>query len=175
MKKQDILGSRVSTVFLSLGSNLGNRCLNIEKAKFLLATNKITITKCSNYYETNSWPNNNFPKFLNIILKIKTKLDPFSLLMIIKDIEKKLGRKNKPKNYPRKCDIDIIDYDSRCFSLNFNNTKLRIPHPRLHNRNFVLVPLFEISKNWKHPKFKLNISKLITNISAADLRNIKLI
>ena len=78
-----------------------------------------------------------------------------------------MGRKKKPKNSPRKCDIDIIDYKSKKI-----NAELILPHPRMHKRNFVLFPLFEINKDWKHPILKLNIKQLIYTLSNSDIRTI---
>jgi len=170
VKKQDISENRVKIVYLSLGSNLGNKVINLEKAKFLL-NKKVKIIKTSSFYETLSWPNSNFPKFLNIVIKIKTNLKPLLLLNLIKSIEKELGRKKTLKNYPRECDIDIIDYNGKIIS--YKN--LQIPHPNLHERNFVLIPLFEISKGWVHPVFKVNIANLINKLDIIKLRGIKLI
>ena len=101
MKKQDTLENQVKIVYLAIGSNLGSKVINIEKAKLLLLTNNIEIIKCSNYYETYSWPNKNFPKYLNIIVKAKTKLKLQNLFTLVKSIEKKIGRNKAPKNYPR--------------------------------------------------------------------------
>ena len=80
VKKQDILENQAKVVFLAIGSNLGLRKKNIEKAKFYLAQNKLQFLSVSNYYETPSWPDANNPKFLNIVLKIKCKLNPLDLL-----------------------------------------------------------------------------------------------
>ena len=171
MKKQDILENQVNTVYLSLGSNLGNRRINLEKAKFLLSKGNVKILKSSRFYESKSWPNIKFPKFLNIVIKVQTNLSPYDLFNLIKNIEKKIGRKKTFKNYPRVCDIDIIDFDGKIV----DKSDLQIPHPRLHQRNFVLIPLFEISKKWFHPVFKANISKLIGKLSIIDLMGIKLI
>ena len=93
----------------------------------------------------------------------------------IKLIEKILGRKKAIKNSPRTCDIDILDFDQKMFDKTVDNSQLIVPHPRLHNRNFVLIPLFDIDKNWKHPKLKLNITKLLSKIGSNNLRSIKLI
>ena len=175
MKKPDILENRAKVVLLGIGSNLGNRYFNIEKAKYLLNSNEINLIKCSNYYESHSWPDNRFPKYLNIIVMIKTTLSPLSLFNKIKLIEKALGRKKKPKNHPRKCDIDIIDYDQKVLSINSAYGKIQIPHSRLHSRNFVLIPLFELSKKWNHPKLNEKITKLLSKIATNDLRTIKLI
>ena len=175
MKKLDILENQVKYAYLAIGSNLGSRELNIQKAKILLENYKIKIIKCSSFYETKSWPDKIFPKYLNIVVKIATKINLFNLFKIIKLIEKKLGRKKNLKNYPRICDIDIIDYDKKCHNTHINKNTIEVPHPRMKGRNFVLVPLFEISSNWIHPKTKENISKLLSKISLEDLSSIKLI
>ena len=82
-----------------------------------------------------------------------------------------MGRKKSKKNSPRLCDIDIIDYNSKI--LNLNDKNLILPHPRMSDRNFVLLPLFSINKHWKHPKSKENITKLINALPIKDLRSIK--
>ena len=172
MIKQDTLENLVNIAFLSIGSNLGNKKRNIEKVKFFLENYSIKIIKSSNIYETYSWPNKNHPKFYNIVIKIITKLKPKNLFFIIKDIEKKLGRKEGLINSPRICDIDILDYNSQVYKLSANNNKIIIPHPRLHNRNFVLFPLFEIAPNWIHPKTNQSINSLIKNLSIEDKNSI---
>ena len=84
MKNQDILENQASIVFLALGSNLGDRILNLEKAKFNLILNDINILDTSSFYETPSWPNNKYPKFINSVVKIETKLNPLKLFILIK-------------------------------------------------------------------------------------------
>ena len=116
MKKQDILENQANTAYLSIGSNLGNRIVNIEKTKFLLNDLKINILQTSNFYKTKSWPNENFPYYLNIILYVNTKLNLINLYNRVKYIEKLLGRIKSKKNSPRICDIDIIDFNSLCCS-----------------------------------------------------------
>jgi 2-amino-4-hydroxy-6-hydroxymethyldihydropteridine diphosphokinase len=169
--KQDISENQVKTVYLAIGSNLGNKRFNIESAKIKLLNYSIKIIKSSNNYESESWPDKNDPKFINIVVKIKTNKSPLNLLKICKLIEKDLGRKNSKKNAPRKCDVDIIDYDQKI--INLENKKLILPHPSLHKRNFVLLPLFEVDQSWKHPKTKINIVKLINSLRIDDLRSIK--
>ena len=168
MIRQDIYENQANKVFLAIGSNLGNRFRNIELAKIMLSDNRIKILKSSSFYETLSWPNIKNPKFLNVVLEIETNLRPLSLLDLCKKIEKSLGRKKSKKNSPRVCDIDILDYGKR----NENNG-INLPHPRLHQRNFVLIPLFEISKKWTHPKFKDHIKTLILKLSKKDITSIK--
>ena len=175
MKKLDTSDVRANYVYLSIGSNLGNRLHYLEKSKYLLETQDIKIIKTSSYYETESWPNPSFPKFINAVLLIKTKLNQFELLKMIKSIEKKLGRKAAPQNNPRNCDIDILDFNRKIIKSNKDSVNLEIPHPRMHNRNFVLMPLFEICKNWSHPKLKKSIVKLLSSLKKNNLRSIKVI
>ena len=171
MIKQDSLENPAKTVYLAIGSNLGNRKNNIEIAKFKLQNYKINVLKCSSNYESESWPNSNDPKFINIIIKVQTNLSPLKLLKICNLIETQLGRKRSTKNSPRTCDIDIIDYDQKISNDKYND--LIFPHKAMTQRNFVLLPLFEINQSWKHPKTKINIKKLISSLAIRDLRSIK--
>ena len=168
MIKQDILENQVRSIYLGIGSNLGDKKKNIEKAKFELSENNIKILQSSNYYESISWPNPKNPKFLNIVIEIKTYLKPLELLDVCKKIEKHLGRKKSVRNSPRTCDIDILDYNNKSLS-----NDITLPHPRMHKRNFVLFPLFEVNKDWVHPVSKNHIKRLIFLLSNRDIRSIK--
>ena len=168
MIKQDTSENQVKSIYLGIGSNLGDKKKNIEKAKFELIKENIKIIKSSNYYESLSWPNPNNPKFLNIVLQIETNLTPLNLMKKCKEIEINLGRVKSIKNSPRICDIDIIDYNKV-----IENSNIILPHPRMHSRNFVLLPLFEINKDWKHPILKLHIKNLILSLPNRDIRSIK--
>ena len=169
-----MLEKRAKIVFLSIGSNLGSKTKNIELVKFKLEKNNIKIIKSSKNYETLSWPDKKKPKFVNIVLKIKTSLSPKDLMKKCLYIEKELGRLRNKKNEPRTCDIDIIDYDKRIIK-SAKSQNLAIPHPKMHKRNFVLLPLFEIAKTWIHPLKKVSIKDLINALDDEDLRTIKLI
>mgnify|MGYP003387378271 CR=1 FL=1 len=158
MKKQDILENQVKQSYLAIGSNLGNKITNIHIALSELKKNKIKIKKVSSHYLSKSWPNPLMPSFINIVIEIETILTPLELLKICNNIE-------------LTCDIDIIDYDKKI--LNINSNKLIIPHPEMTKRNFVLLPLFEINRSWKHPESKINIVNLINSLSIKDLRSIK--
>ena len=171
MKKLDTSENLANLAYLALGSNLGNKISNIEKAKLELEKYKIQILKSSSNYLSESWPDPSMPEYINIIVKIKTSLTPLKLLKICNLIELKLGRDRLKKNAPRTCDIDIIDYNKMI--LNENKQQLILPHPRMSKRNFVLLPLFEIEKSWKHPKSKINIVNLINSLPVKDLRSIK--
>ena len=168
MIKQDISENQVNSIYLGIGSNLGNKKDNIEKTKFYLNQNNINIQQSSSYYESLSWPNPKDPKFFNIVLEITTKLKPLELLKKCKEIETKLGRKKDIINSPRECDIDLIDYNKVCLE-----GKISLPHPRMHTRNFVLLPLFEINKDWIHPISKRHIKSLILSLSNRDITTIK--
>ena len=151
-------------IHLNIGSNLdskyGSRFDNISIAIDLLINSKIKIKKISNFYETPSYPNNNFPKFLNVGLLVDYNNSYLDLFKIIKKIEKKLGRIRTKKNDPRVIDIDIIDFRSEV-----KKTKeLILPHPRCHLRNFVLFPILQIDPNWSHPILKKNARFLINNL-----------
>ena len=168
MIKQDILENQANKVYLSIGSNLGNKRNNIELAKSNLFLNNIRIERSSSYYESLSWPEKNNPKFYNIVLKVSTNLLPLDLINICKSIEIKLGRRKNAKNAPRECDIDIIDFNSKKM-----NGHVILPHPRMHKRNFVLFPLFELDKTWKHPRTKRHIKSLILDLPNSDISSIK--
>ena len=168
MIKLDILENPANMIFIGIGSNLGNRKLNIEKAKYYLLKNKIKFIKFSRYYETPSWPDPKKPKFLNIVLKVSCNFNPMDLLKICKLIEIKLGRKKNIKNSPRTCDIDIIDFNGKISSETIN-----LPHKLMHKRNFVLFPLFEIEKHWLHPILNTDVKKLIFSLSNKEIRSIK--
>ena len=168
MIKPDTSENQVKIIYLGIGSNLGNRIGNIEKAKLSLFENNINFLSVSSYYETPSWPDPKNPKFINIVLKVRCTLDAKKLLSLCKNIELKLGRKKSPKNSPRECDIDIIDFNGLV-----QKDKIYLPHKMMHKRNFVLFPLFEIEKEWVHPIKKVNIKKLIFSLSNNDIRSIK--
>ena len=171
-----MLEDQVRSVFLGIGSNLGNRIHNIEKAKLLLQSNNILkIVKTSSYYKSLSWPNPKKPFFFNIVVECSTKISPFNLIKYIKKIESILGRKKTSKNSPRTCDIDILDFHQKSIKIVDKKYSIIIPHPRLHLRNFVLLPLFEIKKNWVHPVKNKKISVLLNNLSSSSLRSVKIL
>jgi len=152
-------------IHLNIGSNLiskhGSRFENISLSINLLINSKIKVKKISNFYETPSYPNQNFPKFLNVGIIIDYHNNYLELLNEIKKIENKLGRIKSIKNNPRIIDIDIIDFNNKIK----NTDKLILPHPKCHVRNFVLYPIMQIDPNWSHPIFKKNAQFLINKLS----------
>jgi len=131
------------TAFLSLGSNMGDRKANIEKALESLERDpRIQVVKTSSYYETAPMYDKDQPNFYNIAAMLKVGLDPFSLLGLIKGIEHDMGRKAGQKRYgPRPIDIDILYYGDRTIKSDI----LQVPHPLINERKFVLLPLSEIA------------------------------
>lgn len=155
-------------IYLSLGSNLGDRLANLNNAKSLLSS-KIIIHQTSSVYHTPPWGYNNQNAFLNIVLRASTSLPPFELLKFIKSSEVQLGRIPSFKYGPRRIDIDIIKYDT----LVINSDHLVIPHPQYHNRAFVLIPLLELDKNHNHPILKSSITELIQHTDTSDITSFK--
>ena len=152
-------------IHLNIGSNLnsifGSKSDNICIATNLLIGSKIKIVKISKFYETPSYPNQNLPKFLNVGILAKFNNDFLELLKRIQLVEKKLGRVIKKKNDPRTVDIDIIDFNGSIKK----TSRLILPHPKAHLRNFVLYPILEIDPKWSHPIFKKNVQLLINKLS----------
>jgi len=152
-------------IHINIGSNLnseyGTKFKNISIAINLLTNSKLKIKKISNFYETPSYPNKELPKFANIGLMGEFDFSHTKLLKEISLIEKKIGRVKSKKNDPRVCDIDIIDFNG----LVEKNKLLELPHPRSHNRNFVLYPIKEIDPKWIHPVFRKNVDILINELS----------
>lgn len=141
--------------YIGFGSNLGNRKKNIEKALGALEK-KCEIKMTSGLYETEPVGYANQNNFLNGVILIETNLSPEELLVFINKIEKKLKRTREIKNGPRTIDLDILFFDN----LVIKQKNLAIPHPRLHERLFVLAPFCEINPDFIHPVFKKSIKKL---------------
>lgn len=127
--------------FLSLGSNVGNRIENVSEALKLLKRDGIEITKKSSVYETSPWGVENQQDFMNMCVRVKTHLKPERLLLILKRIEKEMGRINKERYARRVIDIDILLSEE----IELKSKNLTIPHKWIKERAFVLVPLLEIN------------------------------
>ena len=135
------------TVLLALGSNLGPRVNHLQAARQALDA-RVTIGAASPIYETEPLYLPDQPAFLNMVLRGVTELSPEALLAFIKQIEHDLGRTASVRYGPRVIDIDIIDYDGQQLQC----PNLVIPHPRMHERAFVLRPLADIAPHWRHPR-----------------------
>jgi len=148
----------MNRIYLSLGSNLGNRRKNLEKAVELLEEKAGQIRSMSAFYETGPWGFSSDLFFYNQAVELLSALDPMQLLGVVHDIEKLCGRKRLPGCYkPRPADLDILFFNDSII----NTPDLVIPHPALHLRRFVLVPLSEIAPGWIHPVMKKSILQLL--------------
>lgn len=148
---------QTNIAYLSLGSNIGDKLNHIELAvqKLVLRTGEL-VTK-SSLYVTEAWGNTKQEEFLNQVVAINTSHTPNSLLKELLNIEIELGRIRNKRNDPRTIDIDILFYDDVIVS----TTELKVPHPRLHLRKFVLIPMSEIAPKLVHPVFKKTINELL--------------
>jgi 2-amino-4-hydroxy-6-hydroxymethyldihydropteridine diphosphokinase len=114
------------------------------------------ICRLSPVYVTEAWGNLNQPAYLNQALELETTKTPLQLIKLLQKTEKQLGRVNKSNNAARTIDIDILFYDR----IIFNSRQLRIPHPRLHLRNFTLLPMLDLNKSYTHPETGKSIEQL---------------
>lgn len=143
--------------YLGLGSNLGDKIENIKKACDLISSEIAQIIGFSSFYQTEPWGSTDQPEYINRVVRIFTDHEPLFLLKELHRIEDKLGRIRDEKWGPRIIDIDLLYYGKYVI----DRDDLIIPHPELTERNFVLVPLSEISPDYLHPVFKLTNKELL--------------
>ena len=149
----------MSTAYLGLGTNLGDRKENLRNAIDAIAE-KMTVCERSSLYETAAWGYIDQPDFLNQVIKVETSLTPLRLLNFLKKTEVELGRVANFRYGPRQIDVDILFYDE----IVKNTGRLQIPHPRLAERAFVLVPLNEIAPSFRHPALKKTVAELLAEL-----------
>lgn len=158
------------TVYLSLGSNLGDRAAHIERALERLAEENVRIVKRSSFYQTEPVEFLAQGWFLNIAVEAGTELMPRQLLRVIRQIERELGRKRIVRAGPRTIDIDILVFDANIVRA----AELEIPHPRMSERRFVLVPMAEIAPALRHPVMRLTMTELLSGTKdRSQVRRIK--
>jgi 2-amino-4-hydroxy-6-hydroxymethyldihydropteridine diphosphokinase len=147
----------MNIAYLLLGSNMGNSQQQLVKAQKNIQQQIGSITRQSGLYQTAAWGNTKQPDFLNQVIIVHTLLTAENTMQTILAIEKKMGRIRTKKNAPRIIDIDILFFNKEIIE----TKNLSVPHPQLQNRNFVLIPLNELSPNLKHPVLHKTIHQLL--------------
>lgn len=147
---------KLNEVYLALGSNVGDKTKNLSDAIDLIGKN-VQLLKTSRIYPSKPMGYKEQDIFLNMVVFGKTDMDLLSLFNFVKEIEKKVGRVDRFRWGPREIDIDILFYNDEIY----NSDILVVPHPRLHERDFVLYPLMDINPDFVHPVFKEKIKDLL--------------
>ncbi len=147
----------MNTAYLLTGGNIGDRLAYLHKAKQEIGKRCGNVLRESSVYETAAWGKEDQQAFFNQVLKIETELSPQQLLATILQIEEDLGRKREMKYGPRTIDIDILFFNNEII----DQEGLKIPHPEIQNRRFVIVPLSEIAADQLHPVFNKTVDQIL--------------
>ncbi|WP_198470138.1 2-amino-4-hydroxy-6-hydroxymethyldihydropteridine diphosphokinase [Acetomicrobium sp. S15 = DSM 107314] len=150
---------------IGLGSNVGDRLGALRRALSLLKRKGVEILRKSDVFETPPVGLTEQPRFLNACVLVKTSMDPQLLLAQLKEMEVAIGRQDRGPWGPREIDLDILYIDD----LAIRDGELEIPHPRMHERAFVLLPLSQIAPNWRHPILGKTVEELLTEVSLSGI------
>ncbi|HOI80715.1 MAG TPA: 2-amino-4-hydroxy-6-hydroxymethyldihydropteridine diphosphokinase [Synergistales bacterium] len=153
---------------ISLGSNIGDRLGTIRQASLLLKGMGIQIVASSDIFETAPWGVKEQPWFLNACLLVDTSVSPRELLSRLQSIENRLGRVSRFRWGPREIDLDLLFMDG----LAVDEEDLVLPHPEMHNRSFVLVPLNQVAPDWFHPLLHRRVRELLGQVSVEEVLRI---
>lgn len=158
-------------ILIALGANLpssaGEPAATLQAALAALETRGADVQAVSRFYATPAWPDPNDPPFVNAVARIETALPPRELLAVLHDVEIAFGRQRSERNAPRTLDLDLLDYEGR---VEFGPPEL--PHPRMAQRGFVLIPLADVAPEWRHPVTGRNVQSLIADLSQ-EQRNVR--
>jgi 2-amino-4-hydroxy-6-hydroxymethyldihydropteridine diphosphokinase len=156
----------VHTVYLSLGSNIGDRRQHLDEALKLLPEAGVSILRVSRVYETEPQDFRAQPQFLNLVAEAETRLFPLQLLHAIERVERRLGRRRVIANGPRTIDIDILLYGDSIVDIG----DLQIPHPRMALRRFVLEPLADLAPDLRHPMTRASVGEMLEAVRDQGVR-----
>jgi 2-amino-4-hydroxy-6-hydroxymethyldihydropteridine diphosphokinase len=153
-------------VLIGLGGNLptpgyGAPRRTLTAALAALAGEGIAVAACSAWYRSAPLPPSDQPWYVNAVAALATEIDPFALLAAMQRVEQRFGRVRPAPNAARTADLDLLDYNG----LEIETTALVLPHPRLHQRRFVLVPLDELAPDWRHPRLGLTAAELLAGLA----------
>ena len=154
-------------ILIALGANLpsfaGPPAATLDAALARLEQLGVKIAARSSFYETPAWPDPAQPSFINAVASLETQLQPVELLALLHGVETAFGRMRSAPNAARSLDLDLLDYDSRIISAG-----LTLPHPRIAERSFVLVPLAEVAPDWRHPVTGAGAGELLAGLADRD-------
>jgi len=159
-------------IVIALGANLDS-CVGapgktLTAALDMLATRSVKIAKVSSFYATPAWPDPTDPPYVNAVARVETDFSPEQLMTVLHSVESAFGRTRCVKNAPRTLDLDLIDYDSRV-----EEGPPVLPHPRMAERAFVLIPLSDVAPGWRHPVTGLTVEQLISALPERERAAVK--
>jgi 2-amino-4-hydroxy-6-hydroxymethyldihydropteridine diphosphokinase len=156
---------QLTPVAIALGSNLGDRLAVIRRAMETLGEDLLEGAKSSSIYESDPWGKTDQPKFLNAVIVGLSEWKPPAIVNYLRDLERRLGRlPSSERNGPRHIDLDLLAWGDRTW----DEDSIVVPHPRMQERAFVLVPLGELWPQWRHPRMKKTVSELVKALPAGS-------
>jgi len=161
----------MSSIYIAIGANLGQPQETLLALPQKLSAIDIEVLAMSSLWRNPAWPEGRgYPDYLNAMIQVDFNGDEFTLLERLKSLEVAAGRVAGERNAPRPLDLDIVDFNGHIIA----KDQLSLPHPRLHHRAFVLLPLAEIASNWRHPISGLDIMSLLARLPLSEMDKMRL-